>query len=77
MDARNSGQRPEISGWELVALGPAIPRSYMCLCCLTFRGEGMNRGTMTYCLSCWEKRQHGDPCFHKTAEKGFYQQAAG
>lgn len=53
------------SGWELVTLGIAVPRSHFCICCLTFDGPGMQRNGSTYCLPCWERRQHGEPCAHE------------
>ena len=53
------------SGWEMVTLGIAAPRSHFCICCLTFKGPGMHRAGITYCLACWERRQQGEPCAHK------------
>jgi hypothetical protein len=58
------GTRSPQSGWELVTLGVTVPRSYFCICCLTFDGTGMHRAGVTYCLHCWEQRQQGDPCQH-------------
>jgi hypothetical protein len=50
--------------WEPVTLGIAIPRSYFCICCLTFNGSGMHRNGITYCVPCWDSRQAGNPCLH-------------
>jgi len=52
------------SGWDLVTLGISVPRSYFCICCLTFDGLGMHRDGVTHCLPCWEQRQRGEPCAH-------------
>ncbi|HEX6511197.1 MAG TPA: hypothetical protein VF157_02785 [Chloroflexota bacterium] len=57
---------PYTSGWDLVTLGIALPRSYFCLCCLSFDGEGMHRHGVTYCLACWQKRQKSEPCSHQS-----------
>jgi hypothetical protein len=64
------------SGWEMVNLGVTVPRSYFCICCLTFQGTGMHRDGITYCLQCWETRQQGDPCAHKSSMGDLGQQAA-
>lgn len=50
----------------MVTLGIAVPRSYFCICCLDFHGPGMTRNTISYCLACWERRQSGEPCEHKS-----------
>ena len=52
------------SGWELVALGIAAPRSHFCVCCLTFEGTGLLRHSLSYCLPCWHGRQVGAECSH-------------
>jgi hypothetical protein len=54
----------EATGWNLVKLGIAVPRSHFCICCLTFDGPGMQRNSITYCLPCWERRQKGELCGH-------------
>ena len=54
-------------GWSVVRLGVAVPRSYFCICCLTFRGRGLHRDATTYCQDCWDMRQRGLPCQHARA----------
>ena len=51
-------------GWEPVTLGVAVPRSYLCLCCLSFKGPGLSRAGLSYCLPCWSARQSGKLCSH-------------
>ena len=53
-----------VSGWEPVVLGVGVPRSHLCLCCLTFSGPGLSRGGLSYCLPCWQERQSGELCAH-------------
>ena len=52
-------------GWQMVHLGIAVPRSFVCWCCLAATGLGMNRGTETYCMCCWEPHLAGRPCGHQ------------
>jgi hypothetical protein len=54
------------SGWEMVRLGIAVPRSYFCICCLAFHGAGMTRNGFSYCLDCWGRRQRGELCAHES-----------
>src|SRR5690349_20128960 len=54
--------RDRTAGWDVVSLGITVPRSYFCICCLTFDGQGMHRNGVTYCLGCWESRQQGNLC---------------
>ena len=58
--------RDATSGWEMVTLGIAVPRSYFCICCLAFHGPGMTRNSVSYCLDCWDQRQRGEPCEHES-----------
>ncbi|GEM_PF-3206243 len=64
----------EVSGWDLVSLGITVPRSYFCICCLSFHGTGMHRHGVTYCVPCWELRQQGIPCSHPSSLPGGAQQ---
>jgi hypothetical protein len=72
----DGSERERTSGWELVRLGIAVPRSYFCICCLTFSGAGMHRDAFTYCVPCWDLRQKGDPCSHAPAARDPKQQRA-
>ncbi len=58
--------RGATSGWEMVTLGIVVPRSHFCICCLAFQGPGMTRNGISYCLACWDRRQQGEPCNHKS-----------
>jgi len=49
----------------MVRLGISVPRSYVCWCCLEAKGLGMNHGTTTYCMRCWEPRSRELPCQHE------------
>jgi len=56
-----------IPGWEAVPLGIAAPRSHVCVCCLSFRGPGLSRNGLSYCLPCWQARRDGTECAHPQA----------
>jgi hypothetical protein len=65
MDATNVDWQRSAASWQMVTMGIALPRSYVCLCCLTTTGIGMNHGTVTYCLRCWEAHLANEPCEHE------------
>ena len=75
------GKEPEhqpTTSWRAVKLGIAVPRSYICVCCLASDGVGMDRHGLTYCMSCWETRQKGDTCTHEmTPERAWDQHTWG
>ena len=58
-------ERSPKAGWEVINLGVSVSRSHVCACCWTFTGQGWHRHGLTYCVTCWDARQTGEPCRHK------------